>query len=48
MLDGLLDGHSLTEQQCYRLMYTLAEGGLPAALSGALLAGLRAKGETAD
>jgi anthranilate phosphoribosyltransferase len=29
-------------------MYRLAEGELPAALAGALLAGLRAKGETAD
>jgi len=47
MLDSLLDGHSLTEQQAYGLMYKLTEGELPSALSGALLAGLRAKGETA-
>jgi anthranilate phosphoribosyltransferase len=47
MLDSLLDGHSLTEQQAYELMYKLTEGELPLALSGALLAGLRAKGETA-
>lgn len=48
LLDSLLDGHSLSEQQAYDLMHTLAEGGLPSALAGALLAGLRAKGETAD
>ena len=48
LLDGLLDGESLAEAQAYDLMYKLAEGDLPAALAGALLAGLRAKGETAD
>ena len=48
LLDRLLDGGSLTEAQAYELMYRLAEGELPAALAGALLAGLRAKGETAD
>jgi len=48
MLDQLLDGRSLTEQQAIDLMYKLAEGDLPAALAGALLASLRAKGETAD
>lgn len=48
LLDSLLDGQSLTEQQAYELMHKLAAGELPAALAGALLAGLRAKGETAD
>lgn len=48
LLDSLLNGHSLAEKQAYELMYKLAEGELPAALAGALLAGLRAKGETAD
>ena len=48
LLDGLLDGRALTEKQAYNLMHRLAEGDLPAALAGALLAGLRAKGETAD
>ena len=48
LLDSLLDGHALTEQQAYDLMRTLAEGELPEALAGALLAGLRAKGETAE
>jgi anthranilate phosphoribosyltransferase len=48
MLDQLLDGHALTEQQANQLMFQLAEGDLPDALSGALLAALRAKGETAD
>ena len=47
-LDALLDGRSLTESQACDLMHKLAEGELPAALAGALLAGLRAKGETAD
>lgn len=47
-LDALLNGQSLTEQQAYALMHRLAEGEMPAALAGAFLAGLRAKGETAD
>ncbi len=47
LLDGLLDGESLSEEQAYGLMHKLAEGDLPDALAGALLAGLRAKGETA-
>ena len=48
MLDRLLDGQSLSEAQAGQLMFKLAEGELPEALAGALLAGLRAKGETAD
>jgi len=48
LLDRLLDGESLAEREAYDLMHKLAEGELPAALAGALLAGLRAKGETAD
>ena len=48
MLDQLLDGRSLTEKQASDLMHRLAEGDMPAALAGALLAALRAKGETAD
>ena len=48
LLDTLLDGQSLTEAQARDLMYRLSEGELPSALAGALLAGLRAKGETAD
>ena len=48
LLDSLLDGNALTEREAYDLMYKLAEGELPSALAGALLAGLRAKGETAD
>lgn len=48
LLDSLLDGNDLDEQQAYDLMHRLAEGDLPEALAGALLAGLRAKGETAD
>ena len=48
LLDGLLDGKALAENQAYDLMHTLAAGELPPALAGALLAGLRAKGETAD
>ena len=48
LLDSLLNGEALTERQAYELMHNLAEGDLPAALAGALLAGLRAKGETAD
>ena len=48
LLDSLLNGESLTEPEAYALMHKLADGELPAALAGALLAGLRAKGETAD
>lgn len=48
LLDDLLDGKSLSEAEAHDLMVKLAEGELPAALAGALLAGLRAKGETAD
>ncbi len=48
LLDSLLDGNDLSEQQACDLMHKLAEGELPAALAGAFLAGLRAKGETAD
>ncbi len=48
LLDGLLNGESLSEQQAYDFMHELAKGELDAALAGAFLAGLRAKGETAD
>ena len=48
LLDSLLDGQSLSQAEAYALMHKLAEGDLPAALAGALLAGLRAKGETAE
>lgn len=48
MLNQLLDGQSLTEAQAGQLMHRLASGEMHAALAGALLAALRAKGETAD
>jgi len=48
MLDRLLDGHSLDEAAAHGLMMKLAEGEMPDPLAGALLAGLRAKGETAE
>ena len=48
MLDRLLDGESLGERESYVLMMHLGEGGMAPALAGALLAGLRAKGETAE
>ena len=38
VLDQLLDGKSLSEQQANALMHKLAEGDMPAALAGALLA----------
>jgi anthranilate phosphoribosyltransferase len=47
MLDRLLDGNALEEAEAYELMVKLAEGDIAPALAGALLAGLRAKGETA-
>jgi anthranilate phosphoribosyltransferase len=48
LLDSLLNGQSLSQAEAYALMHKLAEGDLPEALAGALLAGLRAKGETAE
>lgn len=48
LLDSLLDGRSLEESEAHALMMSLASGEMPAALAGAFLAGLRAKGETAD
>lgn len=48
VLDWLLDGESMKESEAYALMQKLATGELPDALAGALLASLRAKGETAD
>ncbi|MEM1173935.1 MAG: anthranilate phosphoribosyltransferase [Pseudomonadota bacterium] len=48
MLDRLLDGQSLSEDEAHSLMSRLADGDMPPALSGALLAGLRAKGETPE
>lgn len=48
MLNRLLDGESLAESEACGLMMELGEGDIPPALAGALLAGLRAKGETAD
>lgn len=47
LLDRLLQGAALEEREAYDLMYALASGDMPPALAGALLAALRAKGETA-
>jgi anthranilate phosphoribosyltransferase len=47
-LDALLNGQSLGEEQAYSIMQQLAAGDIAPALAGALLAGLRAKGESAD
>ncbi len=48
LLDQLLDGNSLSESQAHGLMHDLARGEMAEALAGAFLAGLRAKGETAE
>jgi anthranilate phosphoribosyltransferase len=48
LLDDLLNGQALSETDAADLMRTLASGDIDAALAGALLAGLRAKGETAE
>jgi anthranilate phosphoribosyltransferase len=48
MLERLLDGQPIGEEQAGELMRLLADGSLEAAQAGALLAALRAKGETAD
>jgi anthranilate phosphoribosyltransferase len=47
-LNAVLDGQDLAEQDAYDLMQKFAAGELDPALAGAFLAGLRAKGETAD
>ena len=47
-LNRLLEGDSLSEHEAADLMRALAAGDVEAALAGALLAGLRAKGETAE
>jgi len=48
LLEQLLNGESLTEAQAGSLMRSLASGDMAPAFAGALLAALRAKGETAD
>ena len=48
LLDRILNGESLSEPEAAALMHELAGGELQPAQAGALLAGLRAKGETAD
>ncbi len=48
LLDRILSGESLAESEAAALMHDLAAGDMEPALGGALLAGLRAKGETAD
>lgn len=48
LLDAVLNGTDLEEMQAYDLMQQFAAGDLEPAFAGALLAGLRAKGETAD
>ena len=47
VLDQLLNGESLAEADSFQLMCDLAGGEMDAAMAGALLAGLRSKGETA-
>jgi anthranilate phosphoribosyltransferase len=48
VLEQLLRGENLDEATAHELMRLMAAGELPAALAGALLVALRAKGETAD
>jgi anthranilate phosphoribosyltransferase len=48
LLDQLLEGKALSEGEAFDLMHTMARGEIDAALAGALLAALRAKGETAE
>jgi anthranilate phosphoribosyltransferase len=47
-LEQLLDGRDLSEEQASELLIALTDTTLPPAMGGALLAGLRAKGVTAD
>ena len=48
LLERILAGDSLKESEAVELMYDLADVEMTPAFAGALLAGLRAKGETAD
>ena len=48
LLDRLLNGEHLDEEEAAAMMRDMATGDMEPALAGALLAGLRAKGETAD
>ncbi|MCI0516566.1 MAG: anthranilate phosphoribosyltransferase [Woeseiaceae bacterium] len=48
LLNRLLDGKSLSESEAASIMRAMAHGDMPAPVAGALLAGLRAKGETAE
>jgi anthranilate phosphoribosyltransferase len=48
VLELLLDRRNLTEDQAAELLIALTDPTLSPALGGALLAGLRAKGVTAD
>jgi anthranilate phosphoribosyltransferase len=48
LLDRILNRESLLEAEAFELMHALAAGDVQPALAGALLAALRAKGETAD
>ena len=48
MLEALLQGRHLTEAEASDLLHTFTDPSVPSARKGALLAALRAKGETAD
>ena len=48
LLEKLLSGNDLAEQEAFDLMHEFAAGELEPVFAGALLAGLRAKGETAE
>jgi len=48
VLESLLNGNDLSEQQAFELMCALAEDDMAPPQAGALLAALRAKGETAE
>ncbi|MGA0054196.1 MAG: anthranilate phosphoribosyltransferase [Steroidobacteraceae bacterium] len=47
MLEHILDGHHLTEEESARLLKALTDSALSPAVAGAVLAGLRAKGVVA-
>lgn len=48
LLEQVLQGIDLSENQAHGLMHQLAGGEMPAAMAGALLAALRCKGECAE
>ena len=48
LLERLVTGQALSEQEAYQLLEALTEPDVPPAVAGACLAALRCRGETAE